>query len=112
MLEWLLQHCDPDAWDKDYKDLFFGDPAKREREQAARARIAPSQKGQEGALNLAKTEAKPVADLSQFFGRAGGAGKADQNKEVMRERGKKRSPLTIGPDEDGNLSVRSDSDEG
>lgn len=111
VLEWLMQNCDSDVWNKDYKDIFFGDPEKRAREQEARARIAPAQKGQEGGLNIIPLDAKPVADPAQFFGRAGGAGKSDPNKPAIMERGK-RSPLTIGPDADGNLSVSSDRDEG
>lgn len=108
ILEWLIQHCDPEVWEKEYREVFFGDPEKLQREREARARVAPSQKGQEGSLNIERKEAKPVVDMSQFFGRAGGAGKPDQNKEVVRERAK----LTIAPDGDGNLTVSGDDTEG
>lgn len=107
-----MQHVDSEVWDKEYKDIFFGDPKQHEMRQQAQARMAPAQAGQQGSLNIKPVEKKITeGDLSQFFGRAGGAGKADPNKAVARERAK-RAPLTIGPDTEGNLSVSTDGDEG
>lgn len=104
-----MQNCDSDTWDKEYKDLFFGDPDEHKRREAARQRIAPAKPGQRGSLNIKPTESKPVDDMSQFFGRAGGSGKADPNKAVIRDisEAKRKAAFTIGPDGDGDLSITS-----
>jgi len=105
VLEWLMQNCSEEAWNADYKDTFFGDPAKHQMIAASRQRLAPAQDGQQGSLNIQRKEAKPVGDMSQFLGRAGSAGKADPNKAAQREISERRAAMTIGPDADGNLSV-------
>jgi hypothetical protein len=101
-----MQHVDSEVWEKEYKDIFFGDPSVHLRRQEAQRRIAPAQKGVEGSLNIKRKEApKPAPDLSELFGRAGSAGKADPNKAAMQEIGARKAAITIGPDADGNLSV-------
>jgi hypothetical protein len=108
-----MQNCDPETWDKEYKDLFFGDPKQHEARREAQRRIAPSQPGQRGSLNIVKKEAKPVGDMSQFFGRAGDAGRADPNKAAIREiaEAKRKPAFTIAPDGDGDLSISSNDSE-
>lgn len=108
-----MQNCDSETWDKEYKDIFFGDPDQHKRRQEAQRRIAPSQPGQRGSLNIAKKESKPIGDMSQFFGRAGDAGKADPNKAALREisESKRKAAFTIAPDGDGDLSVSSNDSE-
>lgn len=104
-----MQNCDAETWDKEYKDLFFGDPDEHKRRQVSRQRIAPSKPGQRGSLNIDRKQAKPVGDMSQFFGRAGDAGKADPNKAAVREiaESKRKAAFTIAPDGDGDLSITS-----
>lgn len=100
-----MLNVDTETWQKDYKDIFFGDPKAHQMREEAKRRMAPAQKGQEGSLNIQRKEAKPVPDMSQFFGRAGGAGKADPNKAAQKEIADRKAAMTIGPDADGNLSV-------
>lgn len=108
-----MQNCDSETWDKEYKDIFFGDPDEHKRREEARRRIAPSKPGQRGELNITKRDAKPVADMSQFFGRAGNAGKADPNKAAIREisEARHKPAFTIAPDDDGNVTVTGNSDD-
>lgn len=105
-----MQNCDSETWDKEYKDIFFGDPDEHKRREEARQRIAPSQPGQRGSLNIERKESKPVADMSQFFGRAGAAGKSDPNKAAIRDisDAKRKVAFTIAPDGDGDLSITND----
>ena len=101
-----MQNVDPEVWEKDYRDIFFGDPEAHRRREEARRRMAPAKKGEEGGLNIQRKEpAKPAPDLTQLFGRAGSAGKQDTNKAALREISERKSALTIGPGEDGDLSV-------
>lgn len=47
-LEWLMNVIDPEAWESDYKDLFFGDPALLEMERERKKRVMPAVAGEEG----------------------------------------------------------------
>lgn len=108
-----MQNCDSEIWDKEYKDVFFGDPDDHKRREDAKRRITPSQSGQRGSLNIVKKDAKPVGDMSQFFGRAGNAGKADPNKAAIREisDAKRKPAFTIAPDDDGNVMITGNNDD-
>lgn len=99
VLEWLMDHVDPEVWDKEYKDLFFGDPDKHRREQEARKRLAPAKRGEQGSLNINRKHVKPVADISMFTGRASNIITPQDSNDA------KGAGLSIGPDSDGNLRV-------
>lgn len=47
---------DPDAWESDYKDLFFGDPALLEMERARKERVKPAVAGEEGTWAIKRPE--------------------------------------------------------
>lgn len=103
-LHWMMEHTDKEVWDKEFRPVFFPDPDQIPR-QASKAKLADAKPGQEGSLNIKpKAEKVVVTDLSQFIGRAGGTGKADPNKAVMRQRARK-ADIKIAPDAEGNLTV-------
>jgi len=100
-----MEHTDNDHWQEKYAKVFFGDPADYEREQRSKTLLKPAVPGQQGSLNIRPSEAKPVTDLSQFLGRAGGTGKADPNKAALAKVAQSKAAIKIGPDESGNLSL-------
>ncbi len=106
VLHWMMEHTDGEVWEREYRPIFFPDPGAMP-QQSSKAKLAEAQPGQEGSLNIKpKSEPVKVTDLSQFLGRAGSAGKADPNKDVLRAKAQsKAADITIGPDTDGNLSV-------
>ena len=99
-----MNNVDPESWDKNYREIFYGDPLKHEAQIRARKNISESIKGQEGFLNIEKKESKKVevADMSQFLGRSPGS------IAVPKDNVSKKPPLIIGPSDDGGLSVTSD----
>lgn len=104
-----MEHTDSDVWAKEYKPIFFPDPGEVTR-QSSKAKLAEAKPGQQGSLNIKRAEAKPVTDLAQFLGRAGGTGKSDPNKAALAKIAKARSDsaapaIRIGPDDAGNLSL-------
>ena len=104
-----MEHTDGEVWEREYKDKFFPDPTAPAYQPVAAAKLADAKPGQEGSLNIVRT--KPAVkvtneDMEKFFGRAGGAGKSDPNKAVLRAKAEaKAATIKIGPDADGNLSV-------
>lgn len=106
VLHWMMEHTDPEVWQKEYSDTFFGDPKKAAHNNGlTQSKLQPAQKGQAGSLNIKpKAEKEQVTDLSQFFGRAGNAGKTDPNKKAIATKAK-ATRITIAPDERGNLGV-------
>jgi hypothetical protein len=117
VLEWLMLNVSSEAWEADYKDIFFGDPKTFERKQQAKNNIKPAVKGQEGSLNIVpKKKAEPVTDISGFLGRGGSPGKSDPNKAakiaISEAKRKKSGGLVIKPTDSGDLSVSMDSSDG
>jgi hypothetical protein len=102
-----MQTIDPEVWEKEYQEIFFGDPRMVEIKASAKKRIAAAKKGEEGGLNIKPVEKKPVGDLTQFFGRAGGAG-ARSNTKGSKD--KAPPAFTIGADDSGDLSVTTNSE--
>ena len=105
-----MEHTDPDVWAKEYSDTFFGDPKAQQAKTVSQAKLAPAVKGQAGSLNIkpkAAEEKVQVTDLSQFFGRAGNAGKSDPNKAAIaaKAKAKAKRSISIRPDESGDLTV-------
>jgi len=93
VLEWLLEKIDPEAWDKEYKDVFFGDPVKRQKAEAAKKLIKPAVPGQQGHLDLKPVKKVPAADVASIIGKYG--------KGIPTER---RGPsIVTGPD--GTLDI-------
>jgi len=95
VLEWLLQTLDPEVWDKEYKDIFFGDQDKRKRQKESKARLAPAEKGKQGGLNLKKVTPKPVTDVAALIGKYG--------KNIADPA--RTAPIIIAPGSDGNLGI-------
>lgn len=110
VLHWMMEHTDGEVWDREYKQVFFPDPGTLP-QQASKAKLAEAEPGKEGSLNIER-KAEPIKvsndDLAKFLGRAGGTGKPDQNKSLIRQKQAAKRPATrtIGPDPDGNLTVQ------
>ena len=96
ILEWLLEKIDGETWDREYKDIFFGDPEKRRRADEAKKHLKPSVPGQAGSLDLRPVEKTAPADLAAIIGKYG--------KGVAPERKSPSGPnISTGPD--GSLTV-------
>lgn len=107
VLHWMMEHTDPEVWKKEYSETFFGDPKTSQPTGLTQSKLQPAQKGQAGSLNIKPKPAEEkvqVTDLSQFFGRAGNAGKTDPNKKAIAAKAK-ATRIKIAPDESGNLGV-------
>lgn len=108
-----MEHIDAEVWAKEYSDTFFGDPKKAAQQNGlTQTKLVAAEKGVAGSLNIKPKAAEDkvqVTDLSQFFGRAGNAGKSDPNKAAIAAKAK-ATRISIAPDESGDLGVESASD--
>lgn len=95
VLEWLLEKIDGETWDREYKDIFFGDPEKHRRAAEAKKSLKPAVPGQQGHLDLKPVEKVPATDLAAIIGKYG--------KGIAPER---RGPnISVGSD--GTLDIDS-----
>jgi hypothetical protein len=107
VLHWMMEHTDGEVWAEKFRPIFFPtDDENPQRQQAAKAKLAPAVAGQQGSLNITpKAEPVKVTDLSQFLGRAGSTGKVDPNKATLAAKARAKSAIKIAPDENGDLSI-------
>lgn len=109
VLHWMMEHTDPEVWEKEYRDKFFGDPSRTDQATGLTvSKLKPAVKGQQGSINIKpRAEKEKVTDLSAFLGRVGETGKVDPNKKALAAKAKKAraTRITIAPDEGGNLNV-------
>ena len=71
VLEWVLQTIDPEIWEKEWHETFFGDPRVLEMKRESAKRIKPAVKGEEGHLNITPKEKPKEAtddDLRRMLG--------------------------------------------
>lgn len=103
VLEWVLQTIEPETWDKEWNDIFFGDPRVLEMKRDSAKRIAPAVKGEEGFLNITPKKAEAPSDEAL---RAMLGGKLAQ-AGIRGTKGLSDKPTgpTIGPASDGEIGV-------
>lgn len=86
---------DPEVWESDYKETFFGDPRILEMRREAKERIKPKAEGEAGSFVIERPEGwKPASRAEGFTVNIGGS-----------DKGKSGSGPSITPSDDGSLEV-------
>lgn len=69
VFSWWMERIDPDDWEKNWKHLFTSGKSYASIQKDRDKRMKKAEPGESASLNIPVKEPKPVADMSQMFGR-------------------------------------------